>query len=448
MSKAFYWSVLEFGVDVLSHEAGWMIGGYLRSNIAKKVRGEMSQVLKLMMLRLLDHRDHSMLENGIVISTGDRPEDNFLVFIRVKIILADWAAWAGLFLLKSAAAIRFCMWCMNAVSERSQLADIDTSGTLVSSACSDITEFIPQTDAGLRRCAQDLAGLCAPPCTKKKQKQTETCFGMNHHPQNILLCAQLEPYVNPCSMVCADWQHIYCVQGIANDELWMLIKTLKRNCRITMDDIHNFLRVWETPNHLKTKNPKTHLFDQKRQAAYLRADSLKAGSSELLFFYPIMMTFVHMLFSGIGAGARAGAMMLERASLSALCDVMNTLQCIPLGLVTPALLHARIKRHFDAHKAAYDSENYFMRPKWHLSLHLSEHLRRFGTLLSCFTLERRHKALKLLARHTTNTRAFEKSCTIDMLLHHLGELNRPDSLARGTCLLEGLMFSLISVNEQ
>ena len=129
-------------------------------------------------------------------------------------------------------------------------------------------------------------------------------------------------------------------------------------------------------------------------------------------------------------------------------DVMNTLQCIPLGLVTPALLHARIKRHFDAHKAAYDSENYFMRPKWHLSLHLSEHLRRFGTLLSCFTLERRHKALKLLARHTTNTRAFEKSCTIDMLLHHLGELNRPDSLARGTCLLEGLMFSLISVNEQ
>ena len=47
--QCLYWSVQEFGHDVLCHESAWLVAGVLRSNVASKLAGGMSCALTLLL---------------------------------------------------------------------------------------------------------------------------------------------------------------------------------------------------------------------------------------------------------------------------------------------------------------------------------------------------------------------------------------------------------------
>ena len=87
-------------------------------------------------------------------------------------------------------------------------------------------------------------------------------------------------------------------------------------------------------------------------------------------------------------------------SLRAALRVIEILQAVKTGSVDPDELESAIRKHFDLFKAAYGESD--VRPKHHYALHLAAQLRRFGTLITTLTHERRHRLFKKYCRDRRN----------------------------------------------
>ena len=65
----------------------------------------------------------------------------------------------------------------------------------------------------------------------------------------------------------------------------------------------------------------------------------------------------------------------------------------------------------------------WLTPKYHWLLHFGDHYRKFGMLLNCFVLERRHRIAKRYATDLRNTsKAANSSLIMEVTSHHLGLL--------------------------
>ena len=77
----------------------------------------------------------------------------------------------------------------------------------------------------------------------------------------------------------------------------------------------------------------------------------------------------------------------------------------------------------------------WMGPKWHWMVHYSEHLQRWGCLLTCWAHERKHKVVKRYATQINNSRAYEQSVLSEVISHYLNDLRSPGHF-RKTAYLE------------
>jgi len=105
---------------------------------------------------------------------------------------------------------------------------------------------------------------------------------------------------------------------------------------------------------------------------------------------------------------------LEVVSLLQSCKVENE--------VSPDELEAAIKKHLDCFISAYGEAE--IRPKHHYSMHLPDMLRRFGVLVSTFTHERKHRAVKRYSRVRTSSQSFDVAVLEDVTAHNIWELTQ------------------------
>lgn len=120
-----------------------------------------------------------------------------------------------------------------------------------------------------------------------------------------------------------------------------------------------------------------------------------------------------------------------------LMKVMDLLVKINRGKqVSPAQLKQTI---FDHAKAFLDIHGHdYWVPKNHLALHLPDMLRRAKTLVSLFTHERKHKAIKRFANNlTTSTLSYEKSMLEDLWSTQLETLAEPSAFPSGEIVFTG-----------
>jgi hypothetical protein len=83
-----------------------------------------------------------------------------------------------------------------------------------------------------------------------------------------------------------------------------------------------------------------------------------------------------------------------------LVDLTDLIVATSRIAVTPAMLEAEVQRFMAAYTAAFGFE--WMTPKAHWLLHVPSQLRRFGRLLNCFCLERKHRVPKRYATELKN----------------------------------------------
>jgi len=419
-AHAIYYTFIEFGPEVMCHETGWLVGGLLRSNIADDVPGGLSALIRILLRELyLQHGGVDVV--GIVVQLA--PGETLLLFIDLRIFLSDADAWSQVWHCKASKATKPCFFCLNAIQDTGSGEPISATDGFVSINCPDFAQFRPQTDDGIIALVDDLSHVRATRGVGVL-KVTEQAYGWNHNPHSILQDLDLRPKVRPCKSTMLDWQHVWLVNGIANDEFYYLTHALKDKMGIRYAALREYCLDWNLAN--KGGSKVRNLFSEKRASADTNAGAFRAGSSEMLNIYAVIRYFL--------ATQVAPELVEERRSFNALCNVLDALQSISrkTNAVTPAKLDELIGAHFRLHLTTYPREK--LRPKWHWSLHFGHLLRRFGLLIACFTTERRHKIFKNLASHVLNNESFERTCLIDLIVHHIDQLNYGGGLRRGICL--------------
>jgi hypothetical protein len=137
-----------------------------------------------------------------------------------------------------------------------------------------------------------------------------------------------------------------------------------------------------------------------------------------LALYPIIAFFVLLI------PMKAGVCVPECTAFLAMCDLADLLQCIPLGVVSSEKLLVAVEAvlaHFVLAKWQHR-----MTKKFHWLLHMPDHLRRFGMLPACWSLERKHKLIKVFANQIKNTVHYEHSMLKEVLNQELHNLTMPD----------------------
>ena len=118
----------------------------------------------------------------------------------------------------------------------------------------------------------------------------------------------------------------------------------------------------------------------------------------------------------------------ELKAFIALCDVVDMIQAIAHGIIQPKDLQETIDRFLHlCVEVGWDE--YFIK-KFHWLLHMPDHLRRFGFIPWCFTLERKHRLVKRFARSTIKAMQLSRSTYRDVINHELAKLRDPDVFRR------------------
>ena len=82
---ALYWAFAQFGYEVLSHVAGWLLGGIIRTHNYKQVRGGLSAVFAVF-LQSFFGAAHDFSTSGIQVRLRQR---TVTIFARFAVTVAD-----------------------------------------------------------------------------------------------------------------------------------------------------------------------------------------------------------------------------------------------------------------------------------------------------------------------------------------------------------------------
>lgn len=186
-------------------------------------------------------------------------------------------------------------------------------------------------------------------------------------------------------------------------------------------DIASEVQQWRWPLRLQvhTSSATQHVFDPKREISNRKAKEFKAQASEALSIAPILAYFVLTVVLPRGLCIDACNAFLK------LCLILELLQVVPRGIVTPDRLHHAIKDHLDAFVRAHGQSSWT--PKFHYSIHFPKMLGTFGNLISCFVHERKHRLVKRYSGSVQNTAvAYEHGVLAEITGQHLEDMADPD----------------------
>ena len=172
-------------------------------------------------------------------------------------------------------------------------------------------------------------------------------------------------------------------------------------------------------------------FNAKRGRSSREARTFKATGSECLSVYPILAYYFQVVLLKTDICPKACDVMLK------LADLMDQLQAIPLGLVSPELLRSTIRKLLKATLVAGWEQS--LHPKFHWLLHLPRHLAHHEFLPSCFVHERKHRLVKRYSSDIKNTISFDKSVMAELLCQHFADIEDEDSFNMGVGLLQPKM---------
>ena len=139
-----------------------------------------------------------------------------------------------------------------------------------------------------------------------------------------------------------------------------------------------YLQLWSWPRANASAREMLRGANGKVQASMGRC-----SASEQLALAPVLRRFLEAL-----AGTTEEMRPVRSGLL--LCDVVELLLATRTNSTTPAALEQAILRHSAAHLEAYGGE--IWKPKFHYALHLGQLWDKFGLLIACWALERKHKA--------------------------------------------------------
>ena len=172
------------------------------------------------------------------------------------------------------------------------------------------------------------------------------------------------------------------------------------------------------------------VFESKRKKSSRKAGTFKCTASEGLSLYLVVAMFT----IAVALRDPQHPCRLACLALVALCDLVDKLHAVPLGVVTPDMLRQAVQAFLEACEAAGWTSH--LHSKFHWLVHIPIELLRFGMLCACFVHERKHRMVKRYSNDVQNTRAFERSVLSEVLSHHFTRLRKPDTFSLDVGLVD------------
>jgi len=424
---ALYFSFLEFGAMMLANERVWFPVVTVRSCEVKKVSAGISQIYKETVKLFFGALGFDLNEGGLFLKRGDG--SYYQLFAKLAGFIQDGGAHKSVWHCKGSAGTRFCMICLNNIARGTGLyttdgdnSDDDEEELLTCSIIND-AECHFATDDDVRGSVRRLAAM-KPLLSVADFKMRQQAHGFTHEPHGILMDPSLDNTVYPVRQFIHDWMHALFVNGCFNFVALWVLEAIRLTHTNVWDCMMGFVEHWKLPQVVDSSSVKA-VFEPNRATSSRKAKRLKCTASQGLSLCPIMAYF----FMAFILPACQPAV----TAFVALCDLVDLLIVIPLGLCSPQQLRAQVDRFLMACADARWRDK--MVPKFHWLIHLAKHMEDLGTLISCWVHERKHRIVKRYANDIQNTIDFELSLLRQVVGHQLHELRDADNLRRRVGLI-------------
>ena len=406
-----YFSFLELHPH-LGNENAWCPLIAEPTNGLKNIHSGISQVfatvIKLFFCEDFDFR------SGIWLPAGG----GVRFFAKLSMFLQDGAAHKSVWGCKGDSGTKLCMMCTNLVTEASGLVDEDGEDILVCSLIhEDQLNFASDDDV-----RASLARLANHKLTSSSGdfKLWEQAIGFTINEHGVLHDESLKDIVMPVSQYCHDWMHGIFATGVFNIVVFLCFMEAKEVCPNVWEVLRDVTLKYTWPKAIKFDPNKNDHLSKTRIKAHTAAWVFKCTASDGLSLLPVMAMFIQTTLSrtpGINQYALDAVVLL--------CDLVDALVAVQLGLVTAGYLRERVANFLvTCEKAGWRTH---FTPKFHWLIHLIAALERRGALPTCWVHERKHRVVKRYANDILNTGVYSTSVLTEAISHQLVEVDTPDA---------------------
>ena len=409
-----YGSICEFGAHVLSKEESWFVMFCCRSSEVAKIQGGMSQVTACILKHVFHHDQCSLQHGGLLLK--DSAGTHQRIFIKLGFMIQDGLAQKSIWSLKGDAGTRYCLFCSNLVSARSNLDDDDE---LLTCNCWDMSQIVLANDEELKGTLQRVQDKAAS-LNKSDFKLWEQAVGFNYCKYPLPWDATLSKELLPLHHFVHDYMHTFFVKGVFNTTMFHLLEALQATGGL---DIYKAFATWVGLWVLPRKDDVSKVFSPKRKEHNKQAGTFKCTAGEGLSIGPLMALYLSLVV------IPAAMCIPQCMAFLAMMDMLDLLVATPHGVTTPTVLNQAAKTFLEACVAAGWKD--YMHSKHHWLVHFGFHLQKFidaglGPMMpNCFVNERKHKLARRYGGDIHNTRTFEISVAHELLCHDLDVLQQP-----------------------
>ena len=393
--QCIYWTFVDFPGWLLQRAEGWFVFGLLRSSVVAKLPGAISAVMKKVLQVFFPAEGNSFATGFSIPARGT----TWVATAEFWGFLADEKALKEVLGVKGASGSKPCPTCANVV----QHWPVHQHPGLQNLKCCRKTDLVYHTNESYwemvdyLRAQKLLLGV-------GKFQELEQLLGLNYDPDSLLFEDSLRHIVKPVDHCLRDWMHTFVSNGVAGTETARLLRKLHEEGYLC-EDVMQYMTAHVLPKRMG-KVGKEWL-----DASRISDDHMRlASASDLLTIVPLLDEYMTEV---VQPGGQLDAHRHCFAKLRLVLELCALGSEESASRVT--YLETAIVEHAEAYVALYPD---YVKPKFHHALHLPEHIRFVGKLLSCWVTERKHRAVKAACLY--NFKTPEKSTTKMMLVALLG----------------------------
>ena len=411
---AIYFSFKEFGIAALSHENMWFTIATVRTQVVNTIPGGMSKIFSLVMKELFV--DGPLSDLGLLLEHNGR---SHRLFAKLGYFIQDGAAHKQTWHCKGDAGCKLCVLCRNVFSLASEVVGEDGE-ELLRCNVKKRSELDLATSADLRYAVRRINELHdAPDFDPTEFEVRQKALGFTWSPYNLLGDVSMDPHLDVPSQFFHDWMHMIFVGGVFNLTLHYFLEAIKEATRSNVyAQLKDYVNEWTLPKRFNLSGKLGDLFENAKRISNVKAGIFKCAASEGLSLYFIISHWALTVLPEDTCPA-------ERKAFLALCDIIDCMRATAYITVAGAKILQSVELFLDLYDKAFGLE--WSTPKFHWMLHFGDYADRFGELISCWPLERKHKTPKSYGADVRDTRVYEQSVMHEVICKHIAELMNPDT---------------------
>eukprot|EP00438_Fugacium_kawagutii_P025109 Skav213458 [mRNA] locus=scaffold837:805945:808133:- [translate_table: standard] len=392
---AVYLTFQQYGQQ-LQNENAWVTMCLVRSSIVQKLDGNLSSLMREILLAVFNHPLCEVLQHGVLLQKPPSSPGSVKFRMKLAYVIQDGGAHKFFWSIKGDAGSRYCIKCSNVIAGLGE-EEVDP-----------VSAFTKVSDLKLSSSSELLASwdrmeARARSCSQAEFKMWQQATGISWNPFSVVACKELRQVLQPQEQYVHDWMHCLLSNGLLGIALVVFEAA---NLWATFP---GYLSLWSLPSQWGGFNL-TSLFDNKAIERHKKSGKFVSTASELLSLLPIISHFLSKVCKD--------QCKVEAQAFMCLAHLVELLQSTWTGLVHWQMMQECAEEALAHWKAC----SWPMIKKNHWLLHFGQAFRDHGQSLSCFTQERKHKMISRYCRPMQNTQFLEKGLFEEVVNHELSAL--------------------------